>query len=445
MKLIRLILALSLLLSAGCSMLSDQAGGLTPTQAGSTGALPSPAAPAVSPGAPTANIPAPAGGTPTSPPGPIILHIWLPPQFDPSVGTREANLLKQRLQEFKSRRPGVQLEVRIKALDGPGGLLDTLSSASAAAPALLPDLVALPRPMMEAAALKGLLHPYDGLSTALESSDWYDYATQLARLQKSVFGLPFAGDALILVYRPSLVGSPPETLNQSQGIPGPLSFPGSDPQSLFTLTLYQAAGGAIQDDQGRPYLDPTILAQVLSFYQNAGQSGLAPAWLSQYETDDQSWAAFEEGKTNLVVTWASRYLMGSGDAPSDLAAASLPTLEGAPYTVATGWVWALAGSQSQNQASAVELANFLTESNFMAEWTAAAGFLPARISALSAWPDTPLRTLCSQVMLSAHPYPPVDVLASLSPTLRQATTQVLNGQGEPQSLAQEAANRLKNP
>jgi ABC-type glycerol-3-phosphate transport system substrate-binding protein len=299
--------------------------------------------------------------------------------------------------------------------------------------------------MMEAAALKGLLHPYDGLSTVLDSSDWYGYALQLAHLQKSTFGLPFAGDALILMYRPSVIKDPPKALSDVQTIIGLLSFPASDPQSLFTLTLYLASGGAIQDEQGRPSLDPMVLAQVLSFYQQAGETGLVPAWLSQYETDDQSWSAFVEGKVNLVVTRASRYLTESGTPRKDVAAATLPTLEGTSYTLATGWVWALAGSQTQNRAAAVQLAEFLTENDFMAKWTAAAGFLPTRPSALSAWPDSPQRSLSNQVMLSAHPYPPVDVLVSLAPALRQATIQVLNKQGEPLSLAQEAANRLNSP
>jgi ABC-type glycerol-3-phosphate transport system substrate-binding protein len=445
MKSFRLLMALLLLLSAGCS-LPFQPGGLLAAQTTPTLATPTETAPASSSPAPSITV------TPKQVKGPLTLHIWLPPQLDPASGTKEGNLLKQRLEEFKARRPGILLDVRIKALDGSGGLLDMLSTANAAAPSILPDLVALPRPMMEAAALKGLLHPFDGLTTVLDNSDWYDYALQLAHLQKSTFGLPFAGDALILIYRPSVVGDPPKRLSNNQAIKGPLAFPAGDPQSLFTLLLYQSAGGSVQDEQGRPSLDPAVLAQVLSFYQNAGKGGdvqqtepLVPAWLSNYDTDDQSWSAFMEGKANLVVTWASRFLKDGKNLPEDAAAATLPNLEGSPYTLATGWVWALAGNQIQNQAAAVQLAEFLTDGDFMANWTAAAGYLPTRTDALSAWADSPQKSLASQVALSAHPNPPADVLASLAPALRQATYQILNKQGEPQSLAQEAANQLKNP
>lgn len=443
MKLSRVCMALLVLLLAGCQALPFQSG--SPAVSATTPAYPpigeTATAPVMTPTGLT-GIPA---ATPDLLKGPITLQIWVPPQFDPDTTTKEGNLLRQRLEDFKTRRPGIQLSVRVKALDGPGGLLDMLSSASAAAPGVLPDLVALPRPMMEAAALKGLLHPFDGLSTVLDNSDWYPYAIQLARLQKSTFGLPFAGDALILMYRPSVIGDPPRALGDIQTVRGALSFPASDPQALFTLALYQAAGGAVQDEQGRPYLDPAVLARVLSFYQKANQIGMVPAWLAQYETDEQAWAAFVEGKAGMAVTWASQYLIESGSQFTDTAATTLPTLNGDQYTLATGWVWALAGSQVQNQMAAVQLAEFLTESDFMAQWTAAAGFLPTRPSALAAWPDQPRRALSSQVMLSAHPYPSVDVLSSLAPVLRQATVQILNNQGDPNTLAQEAARRLNTP
>ena len=156
----------------------------------------------------TPTVPPPPKDTPT-PSGPVTLTLWLPPEFDPESGTPAGEILKTRLNEFSARRPNARVDVRIKALDGPGGLLDSLSTASAAAPLALPDLVALPRPTLEVAALKGLLHPFDELTDSIDNSDWYDYARQLARVQNSTFGLPFAGDAMIMVYRTTMVSEPP--------------------------------------------------------------------------------------------------------------------------------------------------------------------------------------------------------------------------------------------
>jgi ABC-type glycerol-3-phosphate transport system substrate-binding protein len=402
------------------------------------------------------------------------LQVWVPPEFDPGADSAAARLLAARLEEFEERRPGVQVQVRVKAPDGPGGLLDSLTTASAAAPLAMPDLVALPRPVLEAAALKGLLHPYDTLSQAIDDPDWYEFARQLARLQDSTFGLPFAGDALHLVYRPGAVPTPPGDMAGLLAQQTPLAFPAADPETLFALALYLSAGGSILDGQGRPHLDRGPLAEALNFYAQAAAAGIFPDWLTQMATDEQAWTAFQEGRSNLVVTWVSRYLKNP---PADAQVAHLPTLSGVPSTLANGWVWALAGTQADRQGQAVELAEFLTDSRFLAEWNAAAGYLPPRPSALAGVfepepgmsptatipavptgasaepagagqagvPPPSLPTILHQIALSARLYPPADILISVGPPLQEAVLGVLRGQLDPASAAQAAVDRLNVP
>ena len=100
--------------------------------------------------------------TPQSPPtqpGPIPLRIWIPPEMDPEAEDKAAALFRSRLEEFVDLHEGVRLDVRIKSESGTAGLLESLSTTSAAAPLALPDLIALPNADLETAALKGLLHP----------------------------------------------------------------------------------------------------------------------------------------------------------------------------------------------------------------------------------------------------------------------------------------------
>ncbi|MCF6278537.1 MAG: hypothetical protein L3J16_07315, partial [Anaerolineales bacterium] len=80
------------------------------------------------------------------------LRIWLPAEFDPAADTAAGILLQARLDEFRSRRPNLNVEVRVKALAGPAGLLNALTSTSQAAPSILPDLIALPVADLEIAA-----------------------------------------------------------------------------------------------------------------------------------------------------------------------------------------------------------------------------------------------------------------------------------------------------
>ena len=95
-------------------------------------------------------------------PQPTVLRIWVPPQFDPESGSPAGDLLQERLNLYTAERPDLRIETRVKASSGTGGLLDSLSSANAAAPLVVPDLILLPRAGLEIAALKGLLFPFDG-------------------------------------------------------------------------------------------------------------------------------------------------------------------------------------------------------------------------------------------------------------------------------------------
>jgi len=390
----------------------------------------------------TTVVPIPIEETETPAAGSLTLNIWLPPEFDPTNNSSASAFLNARLEEFTSRRTEVRVETRVKDVDGPGGIEDTLQTASAAAPLALPDLIALPYESLQSVAAKGLLHPFDGLTDTMDDPDWYDFARQLSHVQNSNFGIPFAGDALIMVYRPEFIEELPTDWETALLITEPLTFPAADPDSLLTLTLYRASGGAVADDEGHPILDMTPLTDVLTFYYQANRNGLMPFWLTQYETDDQAWVVYEEGQANLGITWLSRYLQNR---PPDTSAATIPTADGVPSTTATGWVWALVSSDPQRQELAAQLAEFLTTGEFLAEWNAVAGYLPPRPSALAAWENTPLHSFLSQVAPSAQLVPSTDILLALGPLLEQSALDVLKEQTDPATAAQNAIEDLIAP
>ncbi len=374
--------------------------------------------------------------------GPVTLRLWMPPEFDPASDSPSSGLLQARLDEFVAFHPGVRVEVRVKEAEGAGGLLDSLTTASAAAPLALPDLIALPSADLSTAALKELVHPLNGLLTEASQEDWYDYARQLSYLQESTFGLPFAGDALIMAYRPAVIGDAPVDWESVVLLETQMAFPAADSQACFTLALYLSAGGAIVDEQGRPTLDVAILEDVLDFMNRARRANVMPYWMAQYEYEYQSWLAFRESRADLAITWSSRYL---NDPVSNSAAASIPTQDGSPFTIMTGWVWALSSPESSRHALSIELAEFLTEGEFLAQWTAAAGYFPPRPSALAAWPNTPERALASQIVPAAQVLPPLELLSILGPILEQATVDVLRQQAAPAEAAEAAVESLGVP
>jgi len=386
--------------------------------------------------------------SPTLPPestqsGPQVLTIWLPPQFDPGNGSNAGALLQKQITDFMQKNPDIRVQVRIKAASGPGGLLETLSAAAAAAPDALPSLVVLSRNDLETAALKGLVYPLETLSQALIESDWYEYARQLSSIQGTDFGLPFAGDALLILYRPEKAGQSPVTDWQSiMGRGQPLVFPAADPNAMVTLNLYLAAGGQITDAQQRPMLQGDVLSHVFSLYAEGARQGCFPYWLAQYQTDGQAWEAYKEQRSSWVITWVSHYL---SDLPADTSGVPLPAIAEQPLTLASGWVWAISDPSPGRQAMAARLAEYLVESRFLAEWSMAAGYLPTRPSSLSLWPNQTLQSLLNQVVVGAQLRPSNDLMASLGPVLQDATLQVIKDQNDPVQVAQAAAERLNIP
>lgn len=372
---------------------------------------------------------------------PQDLTIWLPPEFDPSANSPAGSLLHARLDEF-SKANNIQVKVRIKAASGQGGLLDSLSAAGAAAPLAMPGVIALPRTDLETAALKGLLVPLDGVTAALNNPDWYDYAHQLALVQGATFGLPFAGDALVIIYRPSKISVPPATWDAILRINQPIAFPAASQQALIPILLYQSIDGEIEDAQRRPILQNEKLTQVFTLLRQAADRGVFPTWLSQYDNDEQIYQIYQDGQVNAAITWSSNFL---ADTPADSEIMPLPALSGQVISLAGGWSWSVVDPLPERRALSIKLVEWLVEPEFLAKWTEAAGYLPTRPSALADWKDQNLKAIFGQVTLAARPRPSSDLISSLGPVLREATLKVIRLEVDPQTAATAAVSRLSNP
>jgi ABC-type glycerol-3-phosphate transport system substrate-binding protein len=372
---------------------------------------------------------------------PITLLIWLPPQFDPAGETEAGTLLQEKLDAFGERHPGVRVDVRIKAAEGQASLYESLNAASAAAPLALPDLIALSTNELRAAATKNLVHPLDEYLNAPLEEDWYDFAGELGSHEDKTFGLPFAIDALVMAYRPEIVDTPPSTWEFALETSGLLSFPAADPQAQFGITLYLSQVNTLEDESQNIFLDENALNNVFSFFENGQSNNLMPFWLTQFESDDASWQAFTEGRTNMAITWATRYL---NNPEAGFLAAPIPTESGAPFSLTTGWSWALTGNDPDRYALAVELAEFLTEEEFLGDWTASAGYFPPRADALSRWPEGLPQALASQILPSAVVIPEEYTIGIIGDLLSQHIIQVIKNESNADQATQSILEALEN-
>ena len=106
--------------------------------------------------------------------------------------------------------------------------------------------------------------------------------------------------------------------------------------------------------------------------------------------------------------------------------------------------WALTTNNPDKQLLTAQLAEFLTTSEYLASWTAAAGLIPPRPSATAAWIHKPSQTLVNQIAPGAHLIPSLDLVTVLGPILQQATVSVLKAEADPTIAAETAVEKVDN-
>jgi len=310
------------------------------------------------------------------------LILWVPPEFDPQSGTEAGDLFHNRLGEFINAHPGLTIDVRVKAASGPGGLLESLSTTSAAAPAAIPSLVVLSRTEMETAALKGLVYPWAGIVKTSDAADVYPYAKSLGNVQGTNYGLAFSGDALVMVFRPLQVGYAPTSWNEYLARGYPVIFPAADPQAelMTQVLLSNAPEGQIPPEH--PVVDQEELKKSYFVINEGVKNAVFPYWLADYDTFDKGYQAFLENRANYAVVWASTVI---NQLPENVSLAPLPAINAAPFTLANGWMWVLTNPSEEKRQLTVALAEYLVDPKFLAEWTEAARLLPTSQSILKQW------------------------------------------------------------
>jgi ABC-type glycerol-3-phosphate transport system substrate-binding protein len=418
------LLAIGSLVLAAC--------GAVPTPGASPTSLPPTASGSPPDGAPTATANAP-----------LRILIWLPPGIEPAPETTAGGLLAERLQAFQQEHPGILIEYRLKDPSGPAGLLESLTAATEAAPASLPDVIALDALSLTAATLKGLIVPLTGLVEEPDEQEWYGYARSSSTVGGFFFGLPFAADAEVFAYQTAAYPAPPIAWADVLGGPSPFLFPAADPNASFTLAQYLALGGPLLDADGQPTLDTGLLAEVLSFYTSARNAGVIPLSARQYASAADTWRVLLAGRARSALAPFSTFLTEPSRA--SLSAIPLPTRDGDGVCFVNTWSWALVTSDPERQEVAAELLSWLTEPEFLGPWTYALGLLPPTTSALSLWPRGADVALASLLVTSALPQPSMEFLATFGPAFQEAALAVLEGSLSPEAAASAASQAVRAP
>jgi multiple sugar transport system substrate-binding protein len=375
---------------------------------------------------------------PSPTPGEISsLTVWIPAAFQPGGGSAGGDIFTRRIEAFEQAHPGLDVIVRRKAPTGSGGLRDSLAVTSAVAPAALPDLIALDPSDLRAAAIKGLIYPIDYFLTQNRWEGLFPYALSMVRTNSRYYGFPILGDALVLAgsIDPQ---SEPEIWSQTDARYSRIIIPLADDQALFLFFGYYAAGGAPVESISKLEIQTQPLEAELNWLQVLqGKDVLSP---ESFRLD--TWLGALQAVRQAGECAATSYSAAARE--KNFSITYLPTPEGARFSLATGWAWAISTADPFRQTMAAELMLWLSDPQFLADWSLALGVLPPSLSALAFWPAGAPRNLAGGILEHALRFPDDDIAASLGPVLAKAAQRVLRDGVSPALAALEAAQAV-NP
>jgi ABC-type glycerol-3-phosphate transport system substrate-binding protein len=381
---------------------------------------------------------------PTSTPGETqrqtTLTLWVAPIFSPSVEGAAAELLAERLAAFEAAHEDVEIDVRVKPVSGQGNLIETLEAATAAAPEALPDLIGLNPAGLYTAALKGWVVDLGSIMTEFTDPNWFEHAAAAAQIDGEYFGVPFASQAEIFIFRNEGYLQAPQVWNDLLNTSSTFLFPAGDREAGLTLSYYIRLGGELYNEEGRPTLDASLVASVLELYALAQASALLPAAAAELTSTAETWQDWIDGQADAAVVPLSLALENYN--PDSMTASLIPSQSEPGFSLSKTWTWAIATTDPDRQRLALELIDWLSEPEFLGPWTQALHLLPPDSMSLDQWSSGTQKDLVEQIALAAVAYPGPEELATFGPVLYSAVQAVIASDLPPSTAVEEALQLL---
>ncbi len=377
--------------------------------------------------------------TPTVEPRETRLVLWLPPEFDPNADNDAARLLKARLERF-ARNNRIEIDVRLKNPSGSSNTIESLIATNGAAPDNLPAVTIMRRQELETAHTRGLVYSNDELAALAGSMDWYSFARESVSFEGQSYGLGLLGDPMVLTYQ-----------NKSELIPennwfdlhlnfGRFGFAADDSQGRFLLLLYLAAGGETRDAQNHLILQEEPLTQALQVLKDLMNTRHLSNAVLEMQTPSQVWQGFANRSLDTAAMPASVVLKALVSTESGYPE---PAFTQPEFTLTESWAMALTNPSQGQQVLGLKLMSDLTEPAFLADWSEALAYIPARPTALGAWTNLSLKPALEKIMNVARLYPKDETINSLGPILRNATLMIVRDDASVEEALEATLEGLK--
>lgn len=360
------------------------------------------------------------------------LTIWWPSSLYPAVDTTAQALLDQHRLRY-AEQTGITINIRVKRVEGAGGIYSTLRNAAIVAPANVPDLIIIRRSDLLAAVHDDLVAPVDVATLGID--DWFASALTLGAVGGTQFGIPYTLELQHMVYLLKAFDSQPHKLTDIYNAKQSYLFPanGSKGVNATFLGQYLAAGGRLIDDQGVQTLDREPLVRTLTTYQRASDDGLIGVDWLDYSNPD-SYLTLLTNSTMTAGQVDSTMYLGMGT-KEEAAFGYAPIPDGSG--VVDGWLWALTAQEPQQRERAADLLRYLLDTDRLGMFSGNLGVLPARRSALEAW-ETDYATFADALLRSNVVPPPDEIDPVVGAAMQAAFESVITGK-QSASAATDAA------
>ncbi|MCA9891033.1 MAG: extracellular solute-binding protein, partial [Anaerolineae bacterium] len=269
------------------------------------------------------------------------------------------------------------------------GLMATLRSADAVAPAALPQLTLLRRQDLVTAQRLGIIYSLEGRFTSGVIGSM-ENMLQLGQIGEELYGLPYMVQLEHVVYQPDSGLTEEDSWDYESwfGRDVPLVFPGRQTRGLndvFYLQYLESGGSLLSD--GTLTFNPASLTQTLSFYEQASDAGLIDGFVLNYTNPVDYLPNFLSGEIQSAVFDSKDYFRILEQIP-DVGVAPIPTSTGDMVTLLDGWMWVLVTADAEQRQIVIDYVTEMMSAENQVQAAQALGMVPTRRTLLGqALPD----------------------------------------------------------
>ncbi|OLP48803.1 ABC transporter substrate-binding protein [Salmonella enterica subsp. enterica serovar Javiana] len=284
-------------------------------------------------------------------------------------GKDNSNLLAPQAARWNAKHPNEKVTVKEQSDKADQQHDDLVQHFQAKDPSY--DVVSVDVVWTAEFAAKGWLTPLKDKFT-LPTDGFLAPTVKAATYNKTLYAAPTSSDGAMLYYRTDLVKTPPKTFDEMWSMCSIAKKNGMDCYAgqfakyeggTCNATEWMNAYGAkVVDDAGKPTVDSPEAAKGLQALADHYKNGDIPKQAITYQ-EEQSRAAFQDGKLLFLRNWPYVYNLASTDASSKVkgkfAVAPLPGVSG-PGTSTLGGHMAAISAFSKHKATALDFLKFLT-------------------------------------------------------------------------------------